>query len=262
MENVSAKIRMELNCRLQVNLGLKEEAQEKLVEVLENYSDCFATEDEEGTEDRNWLLSVSVEEDHVVMKGQLRDWSEFIISESGDRKTGFAIKHGKLFKEERTAHGVNYRLFVPDSLREEVLLACHDNITSGYLGQTRTFAKIKERYFWEGMKKDVDNYVRRCRSCQSRGGVYRRQAGFLEISAVEKPFGRIGVDILGQFPKFKKGNRYVIIAVDYATKWAGTRAVLIAGAEQVAEFLVKDVVLRHAAQRTLTTDQGKCFIAK
>ena len=70
------------------------------------------------------------------------------------------------------------------------------------------------------------------------------------------------MDILGPFPTSQAGNRYIIVAVDYVTKWAEAAALPIAGAQQVADFFLNEVLLCHDAPRKLTTDQGKCFTAK
>jgi hypothetical protein len=40
----------------------------------------------------------------------------------------------------------------------------------------------------------------------------------MELSHVEKPWDRTVMDILGPFPLSKKGNRYIVVAVDYVTK--------------------------------------------
>lgn len=86
--------------------------------------------------------------------------------------------------------------------------------------------------------------------------------GFLEVSQLEKPWDRVGLDILRPFPTSARGNYYIIVAVDYVTKWVEAGAIPIAGAAEVAEVFVLEVLLRHGAPKKLTTDQGKCFVAK
>ncbi|KZS07216.1 Uncharacterized protein APZ42_029109 [Daphnia magna] len=65
---------------------------------------------------------------------------------------------------------------------------------------------------------------------------------------------------LGHFMS-KGGNTNIVVAIDYVTKWAETKALPRAGATEV-DFLVKCVLLRHGAPRQLTTDQGRCFMAE
>ena len=67
---------------------------------------------------------------------------------------------------------------------------------------------------------------------------------------------------MGPFLQSKAGNKYIIVAVDYVTKWAETKALPTSKAEQAAEFFVLNLVLRHGAPQYITTEQGKCFIAE
>ncbi|KZR97530.1 Uncharacterized protein APZ42_007540 [Daphnia magna] len=84
----------------------------------------------------------------------------------------------------------------------------------------------------------------------------------MEIRRSERPFERLGIDILGPFPLSKSGNKSIVVAVDYVTRWAETRALPSADVSEVADFLVKFVLLRHGTPRQLTTDQGRCFTAE
>ena len=65
---------------------------------------------------------------------------------------------------------------------------------------------------------------------------------------------------MGPFPQSKAGNKYIIVAVDYVTKWAETKAFPTSKAEQAVEFFVLNLVLRHGAPQYITTEQRKCFI--
>jgi cytidine deaminase len=64
------------------------------------------------------------------------------------------------------------------------------------------------------------------------------------------------------FPVSTGGNVNVIVAVDYLTKWAETKALRSATARDAAEFFVEDIVLRHGAPESVVTDCGKCFVAE
>ncbi|KZS06649.1 Uncharacterized protein APZ42_029823 [Daphnia magna] len=171
-------------------------------------------------------------------------------------------KDGLLFHVKIVNDGYLLRLCVPNSFRNEIMRSCHHDITAGHLDVTRTLAKIRARYYWEKMSEDVRQFVRECRECQSRKPVYQRPPGYMEINRAKRPFERIGMDILGPFPLSKGGNRHIVVAVDYVTKWAETRALPTADAVEVANFLVKAVLLRHGAPRQLTTDRERCFIAE
>ncbi|KZR96435.1 Uncharacterized protein APZ42_009225, partial [Daphnia magna] len=110
------------------------------------------------------------------------------------------------------------------------------------------------------LRQQVLNYVRACPQCQARKNPPVEPQGHMEIIRVEGPFEKVGMDILGLFPVSVGGKKNIIVAVDYLTKWAETRAVPTATARDAAEFFVEEIVLRHGAPEGVVTDCGKCFV--
>ena len=71
----------------------------------------------------------------------------------------------------RVSGTVRYQLWVPPGMREWVKLSCHDHLISGaHLGRDKTFAKITERYWWEGVYADVVEWCKSCGTCAARKG--------------------------------------------------------------------------------------------
>ncbi|UYV73167.1 K02A2.6-like, partial [Cordylochernes scorpioides] len=104
---------------------------------------------------------------------------------------------------------------------------------------------------------------KRIRECQRRKKLPRRPAGQLvSIPPVEKPFYKVGVDLLGRFPVSKDGNRWIIVCTDYMTRYAITKAIPDGGAIETAKFLVDDVILKHGAPREMITYRGRNFISQ
>ena len=71
----------------------------------------------------------------------------------------------------------------------------------------------------------------------------------------------IGVDVL-QLPKTKRGNRYVIVFVDYLTKWPEVYAVPDQTAPTIARLFVEEVVSRHGVPSKLLSNRGPAFLSK
>ncbi|GFV15266.1 retrovirus-related Pol polyprotein from transposon 17.6 [Trichonephila clavipes] len=73
------------------------------------------------------------------------------------------------------------------------------------------------------------------------------------------PFHRIGIDLLGRFPKSAHGNKWIIVCTDYSTRYAITKALPTAEVDEIAKFLLEEIVLRHGAHRVIITDRGAVF---
>ncbi|GFW94432.1 transposon Tf2-6 polyprotein [Trichonephila clavipes] len=80
-----------------------------------------------------------------------------------------------------------------------------------------------------------------------------------EMSFAIAPFHRIGIDLLGRFPKSAHGNKWIIVCTDYSTRYAITKALPTAEVDEIAKFLLEEIVLRHGAPRVIITDRGAVF---
>ena len=63
---------------------------------------------------------------------------------------------------------ISGRLCVPDvdNLREEILEEAHFAAYSVHPGATKMYHSIRDLYWWDGLKKDVADYVAKCLTCQ------------------------------------------------------------------------------------------------
>ncbi|UYV72254.1 hypothetical protein LAZ67_9002361, partial [Cordylochernes scorpioides] len=174
---------------------------------------------------------------------------------SGYTRKEFSIIDGILYKKNYSTTGRPWLMMIPKHLRSEVMADLHDAPTAGHLGFARTYDKVKKRFYWPGLYRTVRQYVSHCRECQRRKKLPRRPAGQLvSIPPVEKPFHKVGVDLLGRFPVSKDGNRWIIVCTDYMTRYAITKAFPDGGAIETAKFLVEDVILKHGAPREMITE--------
>ncbi|UYV70128.1 K02A2.6-like, partial [Cordylochernes scorpioides] len=172
----------------------------------------------------------------------------------------FKEENGCLYKRNPRPEGRAWLLVVPRVRRKDILKEHHNHMICGHLGVTRTMHRLKDKYFWPSMLKDVVEYVRTCHLCQSRKGSNQLPAGLLHpIPASNYPFERVGIDFLGPLPSTKNRKKWMIVLTDYYTKYAETKAVIDATASEVAKFLTENVILKHGAPRYLISDRGSQF---
>ena len=75
-----------------------------------------------------------------------------------------------------------------------------------------------------------------------------------------EPFSHIGIDIMGPLLRTLTGKRYIILAVDFFTKWAEGIAVEDADAQTVTKFIHSDIICRHGVPKEITSDRGTEFL--
>lgn len=106
-------------------------------------------------------------------------------------------------------------------------------------------SRIKQSYYWPKLPSTVKQYIRTCRDCQRRKTPPGRPAGLLQpVQIPETPFQQIGMDFLGPFPTSHAGNKWILVATDYLTRYAETKALQRCTALDVAHFFIENIVLR------------------
>ena len=111
----------------------------------------------------------------------------------------------------------------------------YTNPTAGHFRIKTIVHQILECYYWPTISKDVRNYIQTYDTCQRRGKPYLNE--LLNPIRVGQPFLKVGIDIVGPLNETKGGNKYIVTATDYLTKWPEAKAIPNAKKEEVAKFL-------------------------
>ena len=165
----------------------------------------------------------------------------------------FIKKNGKLYKKKQDTY---VRVLQQDEIGS-ILFMTHDHATGGHFGQDATYNKISEKYWWKGMKSDIQEYVKTCDKCQRRG--QKGGEGYLNPIKVGQAFEMIGIDFVGPLNRTRKGNKYILVVTDYLTKWPEARAMREATGEKVIEYLYKEIICRHGCPKVILSDNGSHF---
>lgn len=143
------------------------------------------------------------------------------------------------------------------------MVEVHTGICGDHLGaKNLAFKIIRQGIFWPTMRKDCEEFVQRCRSCQVHGkGNHRPTTDMIPVLS-PCPFFQWGIDIVGQFPKSKGQAKFIIVAVDYATKWVEAKLVAKIREKETVEFLMESIIFRFGIPRIIVTDNGTQFVGE
>ena len=109
------------------------------------------------------------------------------------------------------------------------------------------------------MHSNLAQWCRLCLLCATRSVGKPLQPPPAPIP-VSGPFHRVGVDVL-QLPKTSSGKRYVVVFMDYLTKWPKVFATCDQIAPTIAKLLVEEVISRHGVPSQLLSDRGLSFLS-
>ncbi|GET59960.1 DDE-type integrase/transposase/recombinase [Rhizophagus irregularis DAOM 181602=DAOM 197198] len=175
------------------------------------------------------------------------------IIDNIEKENKYELKEGILYRVK----GQNKFRVIRDYEYEGLMYMMHDNELSGHFGVEATLDRIKENYWWKNMKEDVEEYVKTCWNCQMRGKP--RGKNELMPIKVNEPFEMIGIDIVGPLKETEKGNKYIVVAMDYFTKWPEAAPLKEATAKEVVEFIWRDIICRHGCPKKIISDRGTHF---
>ncbi|KAJ8380778.1 hypothetical protein SKAU_G00015560 [Synaphobranchus kaupii] len=151
------------------------------------------------------------------------------------------------------------QLLVPRALRPDVLRLVHGSVGAGHFGNNKTLHRLRGKFHWPGCRHDIELHVHCCDSCTAQKGPNQCSRAPLQQHLVGAPMEQVGVDVLGPFPVTDSGNRYILVAMDYFTKWPEAFAIPDQSAATTAERLVEEMFTRFGAPAELHSDQGRNF---
>nr|KAG5692882.1 hypothetical protein BaRGS_002317 [Batillaria attramentaria] len=175
----------------------------------------------------------------------------------------FLWRKGVLQREYTGPSGTFYQICVPERLRPGLLRLSHDVPMAGHLGCKKTQDRLQPGFYWPAQASDVRRYVASCDACQRtvpRGRIGKVPLG--KHPLIDEPFRRVGVDLVGPIiPSSDRKNRYILVAVDYATRYPEAVPLPSIEAERVAEALW-EMWTRLGVPREVLTDNGAQFASE
>ncbi|GJR41633.1 reverse transcriptase domain-containing protein [Tanacetum coccineum] len=184
----------------------------------------------------------------------------------GDRKEASKLRIKA--RQYELLEGVLYkRSFLKPWLRcvgplqaDYVIREIHEGSCSMHAGPRSVVAKaMRLGYYWPTMHRDAREMIRTCNDCQIHRPVPRNPQQPLTPITAPWPFYKWGIDIAGPFPEGPGKVKFLIVAMDYFTKWIEAKAVATITGNQVKKFVWDNIVCRFGLPGEIVSDNGKQF---
>jgi hypothetical protein len=169
-------------------------------------------------------------------------------------------------KDEQGTIWFKNRICVPeiDSLWETILREAHDSAYSIHAGSTKMYQDLKQKYWWNGMKKDVATHVVVCDICQRVKAEHQRPAGLLQpLQVPEWKWEEFGMDFIVGLPRTPDGYDSIWVIINRLTKVAHFIPVKTnyTGAK-LAELYISRIVCLHGVPKKIVSDRGSQFTSR
>jgi len=158
------------------------------------------------------------------------------------------------------------RVCVPDDVevKKLILEEGHKSRLSLHPDMTKMYQDLKETFWWQGMKRDVAQFVSACLTCQKAKVEHQRPGGILQ--PLEIPVWKwdsISMDFVTHLPRTFRGHDTIWVIVDQLTKSAHFLAMnLRMSMAKLAEMYIKEIVRLHEIPSSIVSDRDPRFTSR
>ncbi|GJZ05072.1 reverse transcriptase domain-containing protein [Tanacetum coccineum] len=182
--------------------------------------------------------------------------SEVLAMVEEQRESWMTPIHEYLTDETFPAERKKARAIKPNYVFREI----HEGSCSMHAGKRFVVAKaLRIGYYWLTMHKDARALIKACQECQVHKPIPRNPQENLNPITFPWPFYKWGIDIAGPFPEGPGKVKFLIVAMDYFTKWIEAKLVATITGNQVKKFVWENIVCRFGLPGEIISDNGKQF---
>ena len=141
-----------------------------------------------------------------------------------------------------------------------VLREIHEGACGNHSGARSLIHKvIRAGYYWPTIQADAKAYVKVCDQCQRFSNIPRQPSEYLTPMTAPWPFTQWGLDILGPFPVGTRQMKFLVVGIDYFTKWVEAEPLARITQQNVKSFVWKNIVCKFGVPKVLVSDHGRQF---
>ena len=139
-----------------------------------------------------------------------------------------------------------------------VIREVHKGICGNHSGSKSLVHKlVRVVYYWPTMQADAEAYVKAYDKCQRFSNIIRQPTKELVPMTAPWPFGQWGLGIMGPFPIAVRQLKFLVVGIDYFTKWVEAETLATIMEKNIRSFVWRCIICRFGIPRVLVSDNGK-----
>ena len=145
-------------------------------------------------------------------------------------------------------------------LRTKLISEAHETLLAGHFGIKKTAERLRERFRWMGMRKEVQDFVGTYDVCQRAGDKLSDNINVHTIVA-RHPWEIVTIDFMcGLAPARQTKHTSIVVITDKFTRQIHLRSCpLNPSAKETVQYFLEMVVARHGLPRLIISDRGSQF---
>ena len=181
-------------------------------------------------------------------------WSKEEAQRLRKKAYKYFLRGGFLWRHPKRRTGTPQRVVIKEDDQTTLVSEFHESPWAGHRGTWATFEKLKEKYWWPGMYKDVAHFVGTCESCQIHSNIRHRDE--LHPTYPLAIHFKWMVDLVSM-PMGVGQMKYLVLAREDLTNQVEGRALTNKTTAGVCKFLLEDVICRYGCVGKIVADRGE-----
>jgi len=180
-----------------------------------------------------------------------------------NQSENYIVINGILFRLLMNKNGEsNLTLVIPDSIVPTIFEIYHGSMISMHQGVTRTFQKIRKKFYIVNLYQKLYDFIRTCTLCQRFSNPTDTEREYsMRVPTEYTTLSDISLDVKTMVESFS-GYKFLAVATCNVTRYAIAEPLRKADGPSLCEFLLKSIVLKHGPIRSLTIDQDRALESK
>lgn len=212
----------------------------------------------EGIQEYDFTIEYKKPENLIVADSLSRIHMEDNKKVEVDKQRSIKQQEGRWKKHAVKEDGKLFWIFdsgvkveIPDEKdRKKLIDDCHKE--KGHRSMLSVYYGMKNNYYWPGMKKDIENELRKCEVCQINN---RKKSGGCDFVATSRYLEKVALDLI----EFREVGQYVIVAIDYYSRRVWGRVIGEKSGNEIYYF-IKELCSKGKKPEEIITDNGKEFV--
>jgi hypothetical protein len=196
----------------------------------------------------------------IVIEGYANDaqaqklLTELSLTKSNEQ--GFSLQDGVLRHKGRVWLGSH------KSAHDAVLQALHNSGLGGHSGRLATYHKVKHLFSWPHMRRDIDNFVQQCSTCQQAKSEHCKIPELLQpLPIPTEAWHTVSLDFIEGLPSSYHYDT-ILVVIDKLTKYGHFIPLKHPfSAVSVARIFLDNVYKLHGMPKVLISDRDKIFVS-
>lgn len=157
---------------------------------------------------------------------------------------------------------LNLVKYIKTEDREALITEAHCSANGGHKGVFKTTKRLKQKYNWEHLKEDVQQFIQKCLTCQLKKLVRVKTKNPMIITeSVGIAMYKIYMDVVGPCPVSNAGYKYILTMQCALTKYVVAAPMFDQTSQSVCDAFIRRFICVYGAPAAVVTDQGSNFLS-